>query len=132
MGNVYGRYEARPDSFLPGGASLHSCMAGHGPDSSTFEKATNLPLPAAHRMPDDSLAFMFETSYMMRLTHYSTAGHGPDPQYWKCWEGLKRTFDLNDVPDDVRRRRERQSEDGSPTAAVDGQQLQHGYSNTRE
>ena len=38
MGNVYGRYEARPDGFLPGGATLHLCMVGHGPDSDTFEK----------------------------------------------------------------------------------------------
>lgn len=133
MGNVYGRYEARPDSFLPGGASLHSCMAGHGPDSQTFDRATNVPLPAAHRMPDDSLAFMFETTYMMRLTAYSSGVHGPDSQYWRCWEGLKRVFDVNDVPDEVRRRRERQQADGShATTGSEQQQLQHGYSTGRE
>ena len=133
MGNVYGRYEARPDSFLPGGASLHSCMAGHGPDSATFDKATHTPLPAAHRMPDDSLAFMFETTYMMRLTRYSTRVHAPDPNYWRCWEGLKRHFDEADVPEEVRRRRERQRADGNGAAGAGAQQqLLHGYSNGRE
>ena len=24
---------------MPGGASLHNCMSGHGPDAGTFEKA---------------------------------------------------------------------------------------------
>ena len=26
--------------FVPGGASLHNCMSGHGPDAETFEKAS--------------------------------------------------------------------------------------------
>jgi len=102
MGNIYGRYEARPDGFLPGGASLHLPMIGHGPDSDTFDKASNTPLPAAHRMPDDSLAFMFETTYMLRLTQYSNDIHKPDPNYWKCWEPLAVQFDANDVPEHVR------------------------------
>ena len=30
-------YQAKADGFLPGGASLHSCMTPHGPDTKTFE-----------------------------------------------------------------------------------------------
>lgn len=29
--------QAKADGFLPGGASLHSCMTPHGPDTKTFE-----------------------------------------------------------------------------------------------
>jgi homogentisate 1,2-dioxygenase len=119
MGNVYGRYEARPDGFLPGGATLHLCMWGHGPDAQTFEKASGTVMPGAHRMPDDSLAFMFETSYQCSLTQYSTALHKPDPNYWRCWEPLRRHFNINDVPDDVRKRRQ-----GRRDAEEDGHQQQ--------
>ena len=40
MGLVYGEYDAKAEGFVPGGASLHNCMAGHGPDAATFEKAS--------------------------------------------------------------------------------------------
>lgn len=30
-------FQAKADGFLPGGASLHSCMTPHGPDTKTFE-----------------------------------------------------------------------------------------------
>ena len=33
------RYDAK-EGFMPGGASLHSCMSPHGPDAETFTKAS--------------------------------------------------------------------------------------------
>ncbi|KAG5540659.1 hypothetical protein RHGRI_020779 [Rhododendron griersonianum] len=36
MGLIYEGYEAKADGFLPGGASLHSCMTPHSPDTKTF------------------------------------------------------------------------------------------------
>ncbi|RLM54196.1 protein MEI2-like 2 isoform X1 [Panicum miliaceum] len=36
-GLICGIYEAKADGFLPGGASLHSCMTPHGPDTKTYE-----------------------------------------------------------------------------------------------
>ena len=36
MGLVFGAYDAKAEGFLPGGASLHNCMAGHGPDAGDF------------------------------------------------------------------------------------------------
>ena len=34
VGLISGQYEAKVDGgFLPGGASLHSCMTAHGPDA---------------------------------------------------------------------------------------------------
>ena len=40
MGLIRGEYDAKAEGFVPGGASLHNCMAGHGPDAETFEKAS--------------------------------------------------------------------------------------------
>jgi homogentisate 1,2-dioxygenase len=41
MGLVYGQYDAKPEGFRPGGASLHNCMVPHGPDEEAFEKASS-------------------------------------------------------------------------------------------
>ena len=46
MGLIKGNYEAKVGSFLPGGASLHSMMTPHGPDSKCFEAASNMELKA--------------------------------------------------------------------------------------
>jgi homogentisate 1,2-dioxygenase len=52
------------------GASLHLCMTPHGPDAATFEAAVaggdDRQRPA--HLPDDSLAFMFETHWTPRIT----------------------------------------------------------------
>src|SRR2546425_13187613 len=34
MGLVHGVYDAKASGFLPGGVSIHNCMAAHGPDRS--------------------------------------------------------------------------------------------------
>ena len=47
MGLVFGAYDAKAEGFVPGGASLHNCMAGHGPDAETFERATQCRTEAA-------------------------------------------------------------------------------------
>lgn len=44
MGLIFGNYEAKPDTFLPGGATLHNTMTPHGPDVNCFEANTNCPL----------------------------------------------------------------------------------------
>jgi hypothetical protein len=41
MGLVHGAYDAKAEGFVPGGASLHNCMSGHGPDAATFDKASS-------------------------------------------------------------------------------------------
>ena len=38
MGNIAGTYDAKEKGFVPGSASLHSCMSGHGPENEVFEK----------------------------------------------------------------------------------------------
>lgn len=44
MGLIYGRYEAKEEGLMPGGATLHSMMTPHGPDSNCFEKASTAEL----------------------------------------------------------------------------------------
>ena len=41
MGNIKGVYDAKEEGFSPGASSLHSCMAGHGPEEGVFNKASD-------------------------------------------------------------------------------------------
>ena len=51
MGLIRGEYDAKAEGFLPGGASLHNCMAGHGPDAATYERASGRRAEAAISWP---------------------------------------------------------------------------------
>ncbi|XP_049318616.1 homogentisate 1,2-dioxygenase isoform X5 [Bactrocera dorsalis] len=44
MGLIFGKYEAKNNGFLPGGATLHSIMTPHGPDYQCFENASRAEL----------------------------------------------------------------------------------------
>uniref|UniRef100_A0A7S2TWK8 homogentisate 1,2-dioxygenase n=1 Tax=Lotharella oceanica TaxID=641309 RepID=A0A7S2TWK8_9EUKA len=99
MGNLCGTYDAKPDAFKPGGGSLHSCMAGHGPDAKTFAKCSEEKGDPPVQMPENSMAFMFESTYVMRLTPWALDETLLDKNYVKCWEGLKNNFDPNWKPE---------------------------------
>jgi homogentisate 1,2-dioxygenase len=90
MGLIYGEYDAKAEGFLPGGASLHNCMSGHGPDAETFERATAAELKP--RKVDDTLAFMFETRLAVRPTRYALESKILQHEYYECWQSLKRNF----------------------------------------
>jgi len=90
MGLIYGEYDAKAEGFLPGGASLHNCMSGHGPDAETFERATDAEL--APRYIDNTLAFMFETRLAVRPTRFALEEKILQHEYYECWQGLKRNF----------------------------------------
>jgi homogentisate 1,2-dioxygenase len=91
MGLVRGQYDAKAEGFVPGGASLHNCMAGHGPDTETFEKASNAELKPAY--VGDTLAFMFETRFVCRPTKFALQSSELDHQYFEVWQGLRKNFD---------------------------------------
>jgi homogentisate 1,2-dioxygenase len=93
MGLVYGEYDAKAEGFLPGGASLHNCMAGHGPDAATFEKASNSELKP--QFLGDTLAFMFETRFACRPTKYAVETAELQHEYYECWQDLKKHFAPN-------------------------------------
>ena len=86
MGLVYGRYDAKEEGFLPGGASLHNSMVPHGPDADAFTKAS-----AAELQPqklEGTLAFMFESRWAFKPTEFALRGGTLDPAYADCWAGL--------------------------------------------
>lgn len=86
MGLIFGRYDAKQEGFVPGGASLHNCMSGHGPDVDTFESASNADLAPQHY--ENTLAFMFETRYVLRPSRFAMETPALQKDYWKCWEGM--------------------------------------------
>lgn len=92
MGLVRGRYDAKPTGFVPGGASLHNCMIGHGPDAQTFARASqeDLSVPTILR---DTMAFMFETRCVIRPTRFALETPLRRRDYARCWAGLERRFD---------------------------------------
>jgi homogentisate 1,2-dioxygenase len=90
MGLIHGEYDAKAEGFLPGGASLHNCMAGHGPDAATYERAS-----AAELKPQflaDTLAFMFEARFVCRPTSYAMETAQLQHEYYRCWQDLKKHF----------------------------------------
>lgn len=90
MGLVHGVYDAKAEGFAPGGASLHNCMSGHGPDAATFEAASEAAL--SPRKLDDTLAFMFESRYLIRPTRFALHSPPLQPDYLGCWQGLSKHF----------------------------------------
>jgi homogentisate 1,2-dioxygenase len=91
MGLIYGDYDAKTGGgFSPGGASLHNCMSAHGPDADAFEKASNADL--APEKLDDTMAFMFESRYLIRPTEFAMATDALQGDYSDCWQGLKSHF----------------------------------------
>lgn len=91
MGLIWGGYDAKK-GFLPGGASLHSCMTPHGPDGASYDKAVADPCDQPTYF-SNGLAFMFETTCMLRLTDYALHHKCRDREYGSCWAGLPNRFD---------------------------------------
>ena len=91
MGLIQGEYDGKAQGFAPGGASLHNGMVGHGPDAATFERA----IAADTSTPQvicDTMAFMFESRAVLHPTAQALALPTLQPDYWQCWQGLKRRF----------------------------------------
>ena len=90
MGLVHGTYDGKARGFVPGGASLHNCMAAHGPDADTFKAASNAEL--APQKIRDTLAFMFETKLAIRPTEFALTCPQLQTDYDDCWSGLDINF----------------------------------------
>jgi homogentisate 1,2-dioxygenase len=91
MGLIHGVYDAKAEGFRPGGASLHNCMSGHGPDAQTHERASTADLtqPTVIR---DTMAFMFETRLPIAPTRFALERAPLQVDYFRCWEGLRKHF----------------------------------------
>ena len=94
MGLIEGQYDAKSEGFRPGGASLHNCMSGHGPDAPTFEKASAGDTKVPHKV-DHTMAFMFETRDVIRPTAHALASAQLQPDYYQCWQGFKKYYNDN-------------------------------------
>jgi homogentisate 1,2-dioxygenase len=90
MGLLLGEYDAKAEGFLPGGASLHNCMTAHGPDAETWERATKAQLKP-HKI-ENTMAFMFESRFAMRLTRYAVESAELQHDYFAGWQGLEKHF----------------------------------------
>lgn len=91
MGLIHGAYDAKAEGFVPGGASLHNSMSGHGPDAPTFAKACASDTTVPHKVAD-TMAFMFETRTMLRPTRHAMETPGRQLNYADCWQGLVNQF----------------------------------------
>ncbi len=86
MGLIHGVYDAKAGGFAPGGASLHNCMAGHGPDRASYEGAVAAEL-RPHRI-SDTMAFMFESRFAFHPTRFAMETPLCQLDYDDCWSGF--------------------------------------------
>jgi homogentisate 1,2-dioxygenase len=86
MGLVRGTYDAKAEGFVPGGVSLHNCMSAHGPDAATAARAMSAAL--APQKIDDTLAFMFESRWVIRPTRWAMESPALQRDYDACWRGF--------------------------------------------
>jgi homogentisate 1,2-dioxygenase len=83
MGLIHGAYDAKAGGFAPGGASLHNQMAGHGPDKQSYEGAVAADLKP-HKI-ENTMAFMFESRWVIRPTRFATETPLAQLDYDDCW-----------------------------------------------
>jgi len=90
MGLIRGQYIAKPDGFEPGGATLHNSMLPHGPAADVHAQASAATL--APEWLDGTLAFMFESRYILQPSAYALEAPQLDRGYAHCWAGLDPQF----------------------------------------
>jgi homogentisate 1,2-dioxygenase len=86
MGLILGQYDAKEGGFAPGGASLHNQMSGHGPDQASYLKATQAELKPTKIA--DTMAFMFESRWVIRPTRWAVETPLAQPDYDAVWQGF--------------------------------------------
>lgn len=91
MGLIYGQYDAKKAGFEPGGLSLHNAFVPHGPDAGVHAQASEAALAPVRQ--SETLAFMFETRYVLEVTRAALESPALQADYRACWAGLERRFD---------------------------------------
>ena len=87
MGLIHGVYDAKADGFLPGGGSLHNCFSAHGPDQATYAKASTENLAPVYQ--GRTLAFMFESRYVLEPTAFAMQTPALQKNYDNAWDGFE-------------------------------------------
>lgn len=90
VGLVHGRYIGKAEGFEPGCASLHNCMAGHGPDNDAFEQGTHAA--SSPQYLADTLTIIFETQLVIRPTRFALETEILERDYYRHWQGLGKRF----------------------------------------
>ncbi len=75
---------------MPGGFSLHNTMLPHGPDVDAFENASQAELKP-HKLTD-TMAFMFETRFLQRVTRYAAESPALQKDYADYGKKLRKRF----------------------------------------
>ncbi len=88
MGLIEGAYDPKAGGFAPGGASLHNCMSGHGPDRASYEQAITADLKP-HRI-EKTMAFMFESRHVIRPSRFATETPLCQLDYDDCWSDFQK------------------------------------------
>ncbi len=91
MGLITGKYDAKPDGFVPGGASLHNRMSAHGPDNNAHSKGSTKELKP--EFIDNTMAFMLESSQVWRPTEFALNTDKLQKNYMACWQNLPNMFE---------------------------------------
>lgn len=68
---------------------MRSCMAPHGPDREAWDKATHEDTSKPVKYPGDSMAFMFESTYLLKLSDFGAKGK----LRWRCTLSTARVVD---------------------------------------
>lgn len=63
-------------------------MSAHGPDRATYDRAVSVPL-APHKI-EDTLAFMFETRWVIAPTRFAMDTPALQKDYDACWTGFEK------------------------------------------
>lgn len=92
MGLIQGAYDAKVTGFVPGGASLHNCMSGHGPDAGSFATAQGIDTAKPQKLTD-TMAFMFESRMVIKPSRSALSGTPALQQdYMDHWNSLNKQF----------------------------------------
>jgi homogentisate 1,2-dioxygenase len=90
VGLIKGEYIGKKEGFTPGCASLHNCMAGHGPDTEAFEKGSNAGDDPQYFA--DTMTIVLETQLPIRPTRFAMESGIREQDYYLHWQGLKKRF----------------------------------------
>ncbi|ESQ79618.1 homogentisate 1,2-dioxygenase [Asticcacaulis sp. YBE204] len=91
MGLIHGQYDAKPNGFAPGAASLHNRMIPHGPDAEAFAAASRAELKP--QKLEGTLAFMLETRLPQQVTRWAWESPMRQAEYGMYGQRLESRFD---------------------------------------
>ncbi|KAM7252453.1 hypothetical protein ACFE04_024336 [Oxalis oulophora] len=84
---------------LPGGATLECCMTPHGLGTKAYEGTLAFGKEAGPQKLTDTMAFMFESSFIPRVCRWALESPALDHDYHTSWIGMQSHFSTSQVTD---------------------------------